>query len=102
MNGRCSTSSLAKASRDGFQPPHGSKMLPLRLRRVDDDQREAVMALAADSLNGGGSDGLLGGQLLQKSPHTTHIGVRISGVQNRSLADDIVHDDHAAGTRELQ
>jgi hypothetical protein len=74
-----------------------------RRRSVDDDgDREAVVALRADGLDGGGLQARLGGRGFEETPDATDVLVFAGGVGDDAGADDVVGDDERAGPGDLE
>src|ERR1700722_13140563 len=65
-------------------------------------EREPVVALQADGLDRGGADARGAREQLVEAAHAERARVLAVGVDERAVAHDVVGDDHAAGTRELQ
>src|SRR5262249_1048137 len=59
-------------------------------------------SLAADGLDRRRTDARLGGQELEPPPRSADDGVVAVSVDHGAVADDVVHDDQAAATRQLE
>src|SRR5581483_4563936 len=71
-------------------------------RLFDEGDGEAIVALAADGLEGGGGDAGFGGEDLEEATGALYGGVVAVGVDDCALTYDVVHDDEAAGMGELE
>ena len=67
-----------------------------RLHRGHEHDSKAVVAFAADCLNRGSANAWLGRQPFVQTTNALHIGVATIGVDHRTVANDIVHDNQTA------
>src|SRR5689334_11782035 len=65
-----------------------------------ENKSEAIVALAADCLDGGCRHAVFGGQHLVEAAHPLHPLVLAVGVDDRAVSDHVVDDDHAAASGE--
>src|SRR5689334_5552505 len=74
----------------------------LRFRVLHADQREAIVAFVAYSLDGGGADARLGGDACVEAADTLGHLVISGSVGNFAVAYHVVGYDHGAWMREFQ
>src|SRR3954466_1932211 len=67
-------------------------------------QREgqAIITLAADRLNRGGGHPFFGREHLVETANSLHAGIGTFRVDDFAVADHVVHDDDAPGSRQLE
>jgi alkyldihydroxyacetonephosphate synthase len=95
---------MLQALFDGVDPGanlNPGKIVPGRGPRasagLDERDGEAVVALRADGLDGGGAHAGLGRQAVEEAPDALDVGVRAAGIGHRAVADHVVGDDQGAG-----
>ena len=74
----------------------------LLLEAEDAGDGEAVVAFAAYGLNGGGGEAGVGAEELEEAADTLDVGVGVGGVDDFSVADDVVGEDQGSGAGELE
>jgi hypothetical protein len=74
----------------------------LLLEAEDAGYGEAVIAFASYGLDGGGGEARVGGEELEEAANALDVGVGGGGVDDFSVADDVVGKEKGAGTGELE